>query len=431
MSAVLETRPKGDLGADNPLREPECRRVLDFPDLIPTQQELRTVGYISRESIRKGLDLIIRPEEPTSTDEVCLGHTKEGVRVMVPYSCEDRLRVTTKDRAFVYDVINRIIGDIEDIQNWHDKFTAWSVSLEYFCRNKGRAFIDTVVASWRALELLMNPDEIRFEDSGVLGARAAGAWLGEVQGKADENVAKTFYTVVENARGVRERSMFIKKYFKDVVRKKITEGATSFHALDIACGSGRTLYEAISELIEENVLPQGFDLQVKLIDADPQAVVFSKELAKEMGLGAYTSVTRGNITNLASIVGEDRFDFVGYQGIADYLPARLISSLLIITKNHMNPGGVVMISNIRPNLEQVFLHRVVGWLPMIYRDVVKRSFNTADSDNRLGFTNEEQATSGVIESFPSLAIGAGYSADLIEAYIVPSGLYTVLALKTS
>lgn len=216
-----------------------------------------------------------------------------------------------------------------------------------FCLSRNLAQISQDAASHRALETMyLGPkDEIEGEEEGLMWARLS-----------IENI--------HNAMAVRNRLRIVKDEFREHVRGLLQEGRQSIQVLSIAAGSSRAVLETIASFdgSGEN------RLRLQLVDLNREALRDGRKLAEELGVDGSIQFTRTTYASFRRYLHEGyRPDFVEIVGLLDYLSSTEVVRLLRGLQGSLSDEGVILYSNIAPNDEQQFTHRVVGWPDMYYR----------------------------------------------------------------
>lgn len=222
--------------------------------------------------------------------------------------------------------------------------------------------------SWRALEIIYNLP--------VYATRVSF-----------DGVA-LYWNGLENAKAVRNRL----KLTKTILRRQILKaGKTKVKILSIASGSARAVLETMAELKRTH----NITLEFALLDLDPTAIEYAERLAKELGVFESCKMINGSTTNMYELLGDYSPDIIEMVGFLEYRSRLKAVSLLERLDALLNKGGVVVVSQIKPNREMYFLRMVMNW-PMIYRRE---------------------------EDFRSLLSESGYKNFLIEAE--PTGIHMV------
>lgn len=212
----------------------------------------------------------------------------------------------------------------------------------------------------------------------------------------EEREAFNWFTYPLNSRAVRERKRQAAKLITEsIVRHSLWEERTDpFRILSLGSGSARADIEAMSQV------PEGINVHGTFLDSDPEALGYSEELARQLGVPAASVTTIcGNVFYMGKhLNGSEPFDLIEIVGLFDYLDERAIGFILKHAVSRLKPGGRVLFANIVPNDEAPFVHEVVKWPRMYYR------------------TPEEMA---------ALLGRNGFSLERSKLYIAPSGVYAM------
>jgi len=176
--------------------------------------------------------------------------------------------------------------------------------------------------------------------------------------------ARLFIENIHNSMAVRNRLRIVEKEFEaymDVTLKEREE----VEVLSIAAGSSRAIMEVLARL---NGV--GYDqTRLRMVDLNREALDDGRNLALELQIHQSVEFIRAHFLSFRRYL-EDGYsaDFIEIVGLLDYLPGDHIISLLSEVRQHLTPKGMVLYSNIMPNDEQDFTHRIVGWPQMQYRE---------------------------------------------------------------
>ncbi len=176
--------------------------------------------------------------------------------------------------------------------------------------------------------------------------------------------ARLFIENTHNAMAVRNRLRIVREEFRDFLGNVKTD---HINVLSVAAGSSRGLLEETSKLPG----PIIDRVRLKLIDISPQAGEDARELSQQLGIADKVDAVTGNVLKVNGYLEDGyRADFIEVVGLLDYLKeGRHVTNLLKRLKDHLTDGGMILFSNIMPNDEQDFTHKIVGWLDMQYRSV--------------------------------------------------------------
>jgi SAM-dependent methyltransferase len=196
-------------------------------------------------------------------------------------------------------------------------------------------------ATYRALEVMYTFPKKRREGTATLSG-----WL--------------WWTVLDNARAIWNRLLLVKEELKNALLETARQKGMA-RLLSIGSGSARPVLETVASL--EGTTP----LETMLLDQDPEAIRFSKELARGFNLNHTTWVT-GEFFRLKQHCQNFRPDVIELVGLLDYLDHRKAALFLKMVFRVLSPGGILITGNIAPNLERPYVEKGVNWPPMVYRE---------------------------------------------------------------
>lgn len=215
----------------------------------------------------------------------------------------------------------------------------WFDGISYECRQvKESAF------SWKALEVVYNMRP-------KTGIKSLGDKI------------TLFWNEMLNAQSVRNRLKLAKRLLRIEFEKKL-DAEGQLRVLSIASGSARGVLEVFADMKNE-----GFDMtKVKgiLVDLDQSAIVFSKNLALELGVSESMEYVNESASRIEEISAKFKPNVVEMIGFLEYRPLKRALALLKRIHRLLSTGGVLIVSQIAPNYEMYFMKVVVDW-PMIYR----------------------------------------------------------------
>lgn len=208
--------------------------------------------------------------------------------------------------------------------------------------------------------------------------------------------ARLFIENTHNAMAVRNRLNMVRQELRDFVGSTKSE---QINVLSVAAGSSRGLLE------ETAMLPRPIRdrIQLKLIDISPEAGEDAKELSRQLGISDRVETLTKNVLRVNGYL-EDGYkaNFIEVVGLLDYLEAKHVVNLLKRLRSHLADEGMILFSNIMPNDERDFTHKIVGWLDMQYRSA---------------------------EVLEELAREAGFSPRLIRMREEPLKIYNIVCAK--
>jgi len=178
--------------------------------------------------------------------------------------------------------------------------------------------------------------------------------------KGDENLFADFWHDLRSSQGTRNRIRLIKFLLLKNI-KEISKNNKEVRLISIASGSAQGVIEVIDEAKRKGII-----VKAVLIDLDLTAIENSKKLAQEMKVKDQVIFINKTASFVNEIGREFKPHLIEVVGFLEYRPfnkaVELISSICQILEN----GGVLLTSQIAPNLESFFLKEVINWL-MIYR----------------------------------------------------------------
>jgi len=185
--------------------------------------------------------------------------------------------------------------------------------------------------------------------------------------KGNENLFADFWYDLRSSQGTRNRIRLIKFLLLRNI-KEISKKNKEVRLISIASGSAQGVIEVIDEAKRNGII-----VKAVLIDLDLTALEHSKKLAQEMKVENQVIFINKTASSVNEIGKEFKPHLIEIVGFLEYRPfnksVELIRSIYQILEN----GGILLISQIAPNLESFFLKEVINWL-MIYRkpkEVVK------------------------------------------------------------
>jgi len=169
---------------------------------------------------------------------------------------------------------------------------------------------------------------------------------------------------IKNSLATRNRKRIIKRELMNFVKSKKTHGDTPITVLSIGAGSARAIIEGAGSLKKD-----GFSLNLRLVDHDSEAIKAAELLAKENSIQYSLKSIEANFYEIRKYLKEGQYvDFVEIVGLLDYLNDRTVRFLLSCVREFMRDNGLILFSNVVPNDEQEFLHNIIGWPQMKYRE---------------------------------------------------------------
>jgi len=214
----------------------------------------------------------------------------------------------------------------------------WFDGLSRDCRK-----IKEGAATWRALNIIYNFKSRQPSQTGIR------CWLSKFW----------INIIVANAKAVRNRGKLVEQVLTDII-EEIAQKEEEVRLLSIASGSAEYVLSIIKKLTVK-----GINIKATLLDLDPTAIKFSRNLAKEYGIKKRITYWNLSTTFLEKLVTE-RFHIIEMIGFLDYRPYIKAIRLIKRIKKLLVPGGKFITGNTCPNAEQFFLQWVIDW-DMIYR----------------------------------------------------------------
>ncbi len=208
----------------------------------------------------------------------------------------------------------------------------WFDGLSRSCR-----MVKEGAASWRALDIIYN---FTFTGRGI------------------EGIVENYWFGMMNAQAVRNRFKLVKRELMWAIIE-IAKTEKEIRLLSLASGSAQPIIEAINELRE-------FNIKATLVDLDPSAIDYSRQLAKRYGVEDRITFVVGSLSALGRITNGRRPHIIEMVGFLDYRPTAKATHLIKKIHDVLLPGGIFLTANICPNPEQYFLKWVINW-SMIYR----------------------------------------------------------------
>jgi len=195
------------------------------------------------------------------------------------------------------------------------------------------------------------------------------------------NFTRLMLENIKNSLATRNRRRIIKRELVKFIEKRNKFKRSNVSVLSIGAGSARAVIEA-TEILKN----KGHKLRLNLVDHDVEALTAAGKLAREKKVLSSLNVIEAKFYHLSKYLSKDKkVDFVEIVGLLDYLNDRTIKFLLTSVGEYLSEDGVFLISNVIPNEEQYFLHNIVGWPQMIYREIDDLLFLARES----GFKNCE------------------------------------------
>lgn len=201
---------------------------------------------------------------------------------------------------------------------------------------KNRAFVG-------ALEQLYDP---AFQ-------RDSETWFGKLAGD--------WFLGVRNAAAVRNRGVAVRDtVISEILRLHAASKRTHFTALSIACGSAHAMISAALYLKVE----YGITLRLVLYDMDQVALDRAMGVAIKCGLdSSQLFCIRANARELNGKLSQHGLvpDMVEIVGLLDYFENAAAIRLLSRVREVLPEGRMVIVANVRPNSEMLFVTFALDW----------------------------------------------------------------------
>lgn len=167
---------------------------------------------------------------------------------------------------------------------------------------------------------------------------------------------------VNNSKAVRNRLKFVKRELKKHLTS-ISEFDRDIEIISIASGSSR----AIVEVVKDGHYLDGTKLSITFLDKSEHAIQYSKEMSLHIShLPIKLNWVQDSAGAFLRNASSKKFDVVEIVGLLDYFNDEKVLEIFTGIYNILQPGGVLITSNINHNSEEKFITKVIDW-PMIYR----------------------------------------------------------------
>ncbi|MFZ2522572.1 MAG: class I SAM-dependent methyltransferase [Minisyncoccia bacterium] len=171
---------------------------------------------------------------------------------------------------------------------------------------------------------------------------------------------------INNSKAVRNRLKFVKREIKnhlDLISKHYRE----IEIISIASGSSRSIIEVVKngDYIEKT------RLSITFLDKNESAIKYSKNLSESINHSSIKlNWVHDSVNNFLRMAPTNKFDIVEIVGLLDYFTDEKTQEIFTGIHKIMQPGGILITSNVVHNSEEEFVTKVIDW-PMIYKDPVK------------------------------------------------------------
>lgn len=195
-----------------------------------------------------------------------------------------------------------------------------------------------------------------------------------------EHFAHKLWFGTNNSMAARNRLRLVKRELRKIILE-LLKRKERINLLSIASGSAR----AIIETIEKIKIPEGYDISLSFLDKNPDAIEYSKTLAKSCSSKLKTRWILDTASQFPKYLADhEKINIVEMVGLLDYFDDTQVVKVLSIIYNNLTNGGTMIIANINDNSERKFVTNLVGW-PMVYRKAEKLIFLATKS----GFRSEK------------------------------------------
>lgn len=177
--------------------------------------------------------------------------------------------------------------------------------------------------------------------------------------KRETNTSDNFWELfLDNSRAIRNRLKVLKQELPEAIQE-VARRKGRVNLLSLGSGSARGVFKVVSDLNSK------YPTRVELIDMSRRAINFSKKLALSYGISDI-KWHRDLAQNLEKYCKNSRPDIVEVVGLLDYFPQKEALELVRKIYKALSLEGWLFISNIIPNMERLFVSKVINW-PLIYR----------------------------------------------------------------
>ncbi len=164
-------------------------------------------------------------------------------------------------------------------------------------------------------------------------------------------------------KAVRGRRKFLAQKL-DAISRNVLMVREKVNIMNLACGPSRELFDFIKGF------PDNDKVHALCLDIDPQALRYSDKMSKTFTHKAKVSFLKDNLIKWAlgtSTQNIEKQEIIYSGGLFDYLDDDLFLMLANRCHDCLNPGGVLMIGNFRPNPDKIFMDHLLEWR-LIYRE---------------------------------------------------------------
>jgi len=194
--------------------------------------------------------------------------------------------------------------------------------------------------SWKALEIIYNMNRYVSKNTTKIGTYL-------------DHLYSSNYN---NPKSVRNR-LKISKHLLEYFIEGFRDG--QMRILCLACGSAQAVIESVAKFPRK-------DVKVLLVDIDPEALEYARNLAQKHGVLDRFEFQQRNAMMVAKIAKDFKPHLVEMLGLLDYIPKELAISLVDRIRKSLEPDGAFITCNIHPNPEIPIVKYILNW-EMIYR----------------------------------------------------------------
>ncbi len=198
---------------------------------------------------------------------------------------------------------------------------------------------------------------------------------------------------VHNVQAVRNRLKIVVRELNKAIEKL---DINQVNLVSLGAGSARAVIETTA-----NLNHNGRKIKVVLIDVSQAALDYNRMLAEEFRIFSDIERIKGRAEKLLQYCLPS-VHIVEMVGLADYFRDNKAVKLFRVVFQTLAPGGYFIVSNIRPNPEEPFVKRIIGWKGMYYR-------------------NEKDLMKLLME--------AGFSPAQIKLFVEPQNIHTVAVAR--
>ncbi|MCK5687475.1 cyclic nucleotide-binding domain-containing protein [bacterium] len=159
--------------------------------------------------------------------------------------------------------------------------------------------------------------------------------------------------------------------------------------MNLACGPSRELFDFIKNFSDDD------KIHALCLDIDPLALKYTDKMSKTFKHNATINFMKDNLIKWAlgtSTQNIEKQDIIYSGGLFDYLDDDLFLMLANRCHEYLNPDGILIIGNFRPNPDKVFMDNLLEWR-LIYRDAdkLKQLFTKSLFGDKVAILAEKEA----------------------------------------